>query len=248
MPKTGKESRRRKTNNVPVNYGVLRGKVIDAMPYRHGSDHFQIEIQDNSGVLYRIAVDVYSMIAGSKRHFSPVKSDVLDVAREVMFYMDADFTNAITATISNLQSGITAKDNLDASLQLDFVRAPLFPVEKMKVVPPKNQDGSGPDLNNNIGEWINPAIKNNDIEVFAFGSIWGPEDGKPDQYFGFEPGNGIHDIHMNQGDTGHEAQYNGVGQDGALFVHTISTDKWVAMFLRFQNQSLKTDNDGTPIN
>ena len=35
--------------------------------------------------------------------------------------------------------------------------------------------------------------------MYAFGERWGPESHKADQYFGFVPGNGVHDIHMNQG-------------------------------------------------
>ena len=46
---------------MPVNYGILRGKVINAIPYQHGTDHYQIEI-DANGTLYRIAVDVYSQL------------------------------------------------------------------------------------------------------------------------------------------------------------------------------------------
>jgi len=35
--------------------------------------------------------------------------------------------------------------------------------------------------------------------VYAFGERWGPEADRPDKVFGFSPGNGVHDIHMNQG-------------------------------------------------
>lgn len=34
--------------------------------------------------------------------------------------------------------------------------------------------------------------------VYAWGRHWGPES-TPDEYFGFVPGRGQHDIHMNQG-------------------------------------------------
>ena len=40
-----------------------------------------------------------------------------------------------------------------------------------------------------------------------------------DKYFGFLPGNGIHDIHMNQGNSGRFVQDDGVYQDGGLLVH-----------------------------
>ena len=35
-------------------------------------------------------------------------------------------------------------------------------------------------------------------ELYAFGQRWGPEAGNKDKIFGFLPGNGVHDIHMNQ--------------------------------------------------
>jgi uncharacterized protein YukJ len=61
---------------------------------------------------------------------------------------------------------------------------------------------------------------------------------------------GIHDIHMNQGDSGSEEKNNGPGQDGALFLRFIgvagTADTWVAMFFRFQNQSITTDSNGNP--
>jgi len=51
---------------------------------------------------------------------------------------------------------------------------------------------------------------------------------------------------MNQGDTGTQAKSNGSKQDGALFIYFKSTQKWVAMFFRFQNQSINTDANGNP--
>ena len=53
--------------------------------------------------------------------------------------------------------------------------------------------------------------------VNAFGQRSGPEPGRPDQAFHFQPGNGVHDIHMNQGNDARFAGDNGTYQDGALF-------------------------------
>ena len=36
---------------------------------------------------------------------------------------------------------------------------------------------------------------------YAFGERWGPETPSKDKVFGFKPGNGVHDIHMNQGNS-----------------------------------------------
>jgi uncharacterized protein YukJ len=53
---------------------------------------------------------------------------------------------------------------------------------------------------------------------------------------------------MNQGDAGFESKYNGVGQDGCLFFHFTDTDKWTAMFFRFQVQKTQTDDTtGDPL-
>jgi uncharacterized protein YukJ len=55
--------------------------------------------------------------------------------------------------------------------------------------------------------------------VYAFGERWGPEPDNRDQYFGFKPGNGIHDIHMNQGNSEEFMKNDGVWQDGGMLLH-----------------------------
>jgi uncharacterized protein YukJ len=61
----------------------------------------------------------------------------------------------------------------------------------------------------------------------------------------FTPGNGIHDIHMNQGNSGKWKRDNGVYQDGAIFIE-YPRDKWRAFFFAFQSQTFDTDNNGNP--
>ena len=63
-----------------------------------------------------------------------------------------------------------------------------------------------------------------------------------DKYFGFLPGNGIHDIHMNQGNVGQFMQDDGVYQDGGLLIHFPDQQEWVAAFLKFQSQAWHTDD------
>jgi uncharacterized protein YukJ len=79
--------------------------------------------------------------------------------------------------------------------------------------------------------------------VYAFGEKWGPETNKKDQYFKFKPGNGIHDIHMNQGNTGKWKKDNGVFQDGAIYIE-YPGDKWRAFYFAFQSQTFDTDDQG----
>jgi uncharacterized protein YukJ len=77
--------------------------------------------------------------------------------------------------------------------------------------------------------------------VFAFGEPWGPEK-KKDKYFHFKPGQGIHDIHMNQGNAKKWRNADGTWQDGCLMFHLPAKKQWRAIFLAFQSQSFKTDD------
>jgi hypothetical protein len=78
--------------------------------------------------------------------------------------------------------------------------------------------------------------------IYAFGERWGPERDIKDKIFGFLPGNGIHDIHMNQGNAKKFEQDDGVWQDGALLIHFPSDDRWIGIFLKFQSQCWHTDD------
>ena len=86
------------------------------------------------------------------------------------------------------------------------------------------------------------AIGDQTARVYAFGQRWGPEDGKPDKILGFQPGNGVHDIHMNQGSSGQLGGDNGVWQDGGLILHIAREDRRVGIFLAFQGQAWHTDD------
>lgn len=245
---------------MPVNYGLLRGSVINALPYQKGTDHYQIEVKA-AGTLYRIAVDVYSELQGTTRSFAPDhQNPVLDTDRMVMYYKDENYSHPVLPAMLEAEVGLTPDMDLPEDLLLDYIRyqPALFPLNNMKVVPPKGTNGQENDLDDDIGPWIQKAMNNPQAEVFAFGSSWNDSNGgtpDPHPYFNPDPTKGIHDIHMNQGDTGQEAKYNGIWQDGALFLRFManangaasSADQWVAMFFRFQNQSINTDINGNPV-
>lgn len=247
-----------------LNYGLLTGAVINAIPYKSGGDHYQIELS-GAGSLYRIAVDVYSAKKGSSRHFSPGGATTWDVDREVLYYKDENYSHPVLDTLSAAADGLTAAGELPQPLLLDYLRyqPALFPIDQMKPIPPKSTSGGGGDLNDEIDPWIQKAMNNPAARLFAFGSSWddGTSSSRPDPtvYWTPNPSLGIHDIHMNQGDSGSEAQNNGSWQDGALFLQftgaangdgtdtgngaangdIAATTTWIAMFFRFANQSIK---------
>ena len=62
-------------------------------------------------------------------------------------------------------------------------------------------------------------------------------------------GNGVHDIHMNQGDPPGSQWYpaNGIWQDCCVIADKPGEDKLFGYFGKFVNQSLNTNNNGNPV-
>jgi hypothetical protein len=107
---------------------------------------------------------------------------------------------------------------------------------------PHNLPGPDNDLSDRVEHYVARDRLEHDAEVYVFGERWGPEQDKQDKVFRFVPGNGVHDIHMNQGNDPQFAHDDGVWQDGALVFRFPSTDQWVAVFLAFQSQAWHTDD------
>ncbi len=201
-------------------YGVLKCQPIKAM---HAADtsHFEVHVVDDD-FDYRIAINV-------KSQQSPP---------ELLYYIDEDYKHDILTELQELPGKFTALKSEPDTLSLDYLRGNLFDYHKMK--PAQHTIGSENELAELIEKYIDLAIRTSDSTVYAFGQKWGPEK-RRDQYFGFRPGNGIHDIHMNQGNTGSFAKDNGPYQDGGLFIHFPAENQWIAIFLAFQSQSFNLD-------
>lgn len=211
-------------------YSVLKCKILEGKEGEKQSPHFQIHGMDQSNIHYRIAVNIRSQITPS----------------DLLYYCKENFDHPIIRKISTLADGMTSLAGVNQFPALDFLRGNLFEPDKMQILPAE-VPGPDNDLNEKIAKYVRWAITMNDAELYAFGAAWGPEE-KIDSYFGFEPGRGIHDIHMNQGNSGKWAADNGSWQDGGLFFHFPATQKWVAIFLAFQSQSFITDKvSGEPV-
>ncbi|MGH9280576.1 MAG: DUF2278 family protein [Acidimicrobiales bacterium] len=212
------------------NYGVLKGKALAGKLAGKGGKkpHFQIHIRAVE-VEHRIAVNVVSDQAPS----------------ELLFLLVPDFAHPLLARLPELAEGFTPIPSEPAGLAVDFVRDTLFQPTDMKALP-YNAPGTGDDLGEIFSLYVQRAVERG-ADLYAFGSRWGPEDAKPDEYFGFAPGNGIHDIHFNQGSPPPHEKDNGVWQDGALFVNFPADGSWLGFFLAFQSQFAHTDEHGNPI-
>lgn len=208
---------------MPINgYGVLKGKAIDMKNGQGSSPHFQVKVSDDD--LFRIAVNVKSQEEPST----------------VLYYADEDFNHPILKDLVNLPVGFNKLKSRPGGMALDFIRGNLFDVTEMKLLP-YNIPGPDNDLNEFLQKYVDKAIAMENSEIYAFGQRWGPEN-KRDQYFGFKPGNGIHDIHMNQGNSDKWKNDDGVWQDGGIIFHYPDEDKWTAVFIAFQSQSFHTDD------
>jgi len=172
---------------------------------------------------------------------------------EVEFLLRSRFVHPITAGLSQLDFGLHPISSLPGGLALDYIRGNLMQPQEM-VPLPATAIGPDNDLNEKLDHYVQRALADEDAVVYAFGETWGPEPRKPDNYFGFRPGRGIHDIHMNQGNPPPPAgqrqwfEDNGPWQDGGLMLQFPNQDQWVAIFLKFQSQAWHTDDrTGKPL-
>jgi uncharacterized protein YukJ len=211
-----------------AHYGVLKGRPIRTRLGEGQSPHYQVHIIDET-TDYRIAINVKSKLSPS----------------ELLYLVDESFDHPSLAELRLLPAGFTPLQSQPGSGAIDFIRGNLFDPQDMRPLP-FNVPGPDNDLNERIDAVMSRALADEEALVYAFGQRWGPEANKKDKYFGFLPGNGIHDIHMNQGNSGQFKGDNGVWQDGALLVQFPAADgvpeQWVGVFLAFQSQAWHTDD------
>ena len=207
-------------------YGVLKCRAVDRKidPATDPSPHYQVLVSDGEKK-HRIAINVKSQESPS----------------DLLYLVNDAFDHAILNTLKNMSLGFHTLDHQPGGMALDFIRGNLFDPKAMKPLPP-DMPGPGNDLKELIDLYIQRAMQSEDAVLYAFGASWGPEPAIPDKYFGFRPGSGIHDIHMNQGSVGKFQKDNGVYQDGALLIHFPSRNQWVGIFLAFQSQCFHTDD------
>ncbi len=230
-----------------ANYSVLTGKPTAGKVVTGASRHYQITVASASRAgtpaeTFTVAVNIES-VDGS----------------EVLYAIEQSFTPPDAAGLASLATGVTALQSEPGGLALDYVReevAGKLMITRAAMTPlPKAVSGAvqgaadearevaSRALENAVVALLDAAIAAGDAVVYAFGSAYA-DGGVVD---------GIHDIHMNQGNPvsgggkssggGHGGD-NGVWQDGALFLEM--GGMWTAVFLAFQTESWVTDAAGDP--
>jgi len=221
-----------------ANYSVLAGRPTAGKVVSGASAHYQITMQAPGGP-FTVAVNIQS-VDGS----------------EVLYAIEEGFTPPDLAGLIALPMGMTKLRSAAGGLALDYVRStvggsPMITKAQMTLLPQLNAKAKGGGaeaqmiqrakakaLENAVVTLLNMTVADKDGVIYAFGSAFSDK-GKVD---------GIHDIHMNQGNPkGNHGGDNGVWQDGALFIHLPSKKTWTAVFLAFQTESWMTDSAGNPV-
>jgi uncharacterized protein YukJ len=211
-----------------LNYGLLKGTIAGHLRDAD-DDHYQILVHAGKQV-FRIAVNV--------------KSSAPNAPSTLLFQAKTTLPAELTTQLADVKAGFTKLRSKSGGLAMDYLRGGLVNPKTMKEVP-HDEPGANNDLKDKLEDAVVKAVAQEGSTVYAFGDRWGPEK-KADQYFKFVPGNGIHDIHMNQGNSGKFKRDNGTYQDGCLFFN-YPGGKWLAFFFAFQSQTFETDDKGNPV-
>jgi uncharacterized protein YukJ len=220
------------------NYSVLAGKPMAGKVVSGASAHYQITMQATGGP-FTVAVNIQS-VDGS----------------EVLYAIEEGFAPPDLAGLTGLPMGMTKLQSKPGGLALDYVRSmvggvPMITKAQMTLLPELKAKAKGVSaeaqmiqqarakaLENAVVTLLNMTIADKDGVIYAFGSAYS-DSGKVD---------GIHDIHMNQGNPkNNHGGDNGVWQDGALLINLPSKGTWTAVFIAFQTESWTTDSAGNPV-
>nr|CEG04579.1 unnamed protein product [Fusarium clavum]CEG05787.1 unnamed protein product [Fusarium clavum] len=197
-------------------YGVWRAKPVSyTFEDRHRdpkSPHLSLYFDDGKGKEGKAAINI--------------KSGNRDESR-LAYWAVSDFTHGVTQKLAQLSNGFhlladTSEQSLDG-LALDYIRSNLFNRVNGRIL---QHDIDGPD--NDILDQLKPII-DKAISAKATVYIYGSE---------FSSGKGIHNVHMNQGNSGRWDDDNGVFQDGGLIFEF--EDHWEAVFIGFASQAVHT--------
>jgi uncharacterized protein YukJ len=186
------------------------------------ANHFEIKL-NTQPEFYRIAVNVRSQ-DGSM----------------LMTYVNENFQHEICGrlleafpTNGNFDINDTAKRK---QFGLDLLRRNMIGDFNLMIPLPNNAPGLDNDLEDKLTLALNKSKADPNSRIFAFGVQW-PSTNNNDRYFPEIKDQGLHDIHMNQGNPrGSHEQDNGVYQDGGLLIYYPSLNRWTALLLAFKSQ------------
>ena len=195
------------------NYSVLKGDPVGPGTISGTNPHYRFALQIEDGTSVQVDVNVQST-DGS----------------EIRYLIVEDFAPPDPNGLQSLPVNRTLLAGTHSDLTIDYVRGKnangtaLVDQSKMQLL-----DLEASQLHDAVASLLNQALADPNGLIYAFGSYFDDPDS----------GQGIHDIHMNQGNPpGRFAKDNGSWQDGAIFVELPGGPaRWTALFIAFQTQS-----------
>jgi uncharacterized protein YukJ len=224
---------RARSSGAPRPYGVLTGRVAAGQFNERGaSPHYEILVDSCCGTgsdLYRLVVNVRSMDGSN-----------------VLACFSTDFSARDLSPLALAPFGFTPLTTGPLGTGIDYARDGLFDLAAMDAIPGwAPGSGSSLSLRNLLDAHVLQAAIDPGAVIIAFGQFFAGRGRDP--AFGFAHQQGVHDIHMMQGNHGRFAGDNRTHGDGALFIRS-GTGITKAVFIRFALQTLPTDDaTGDPL-
>lgn len=203
------------------NYHLLVG-TYDRGLMAPDANHYEIKLNVNED-FYRIAVNVRSQ-DGSM----------------LLTRVDEDYQHELCNRLleSFPSNGVYDINSNEKRKQfgLDFLRRNMIEDFNTMILLPNDAPGLDNDLKDKLNLILDKSKADPEARIFVFGEKW-KSTTKKDRYFPEIKDQGIHDIHMNQGNpTGRFDKDNGVYQDGGLLIYFPGLNRWTALLLAFQTQ------------
>ena len=163
-----------------------------------------------------------------------------DAADLLKYKIVRNFQHPIVETLRSAPAGKTTLTGICTLPALDFLRSTILDDTGGWLASDVLDGGPGQEPPTQLNALISKAFDNKN-DVYVFGRF-------------YTDGNGVHDVHMNQGSrkryihrTGDDTNdHNDIWQDGALMLD-FGVAGWVAYFSAFMQQSVPTDELGNPV-
>ncbi len=200
-------------------YGVWTATAVRAIPETAADDphspHIHLFYDDGTGG---------GEYDGARRASINVKSQ--SAISELVVWIDLNFKHPITEKLAELQPGFRKLENKPNGLALDYIRGNLIDLKKGRILP-HDIPGTENDVLDLVMPLLDAAVDRR-ATIHLFGEPYLPSR------------QGIHDVHMNQGSAGRFARFNGVWQDGGMFIQN-NDGTYTAILIAFASQAAHTD-------
>jgi uncharacterized protein YukJ len=201
------------------NYGVLKGEPVEV---RLQGERYHILVKTDEGN-YRVSLNVES---GAP-------------PQELRFFLDLNFSHEIIRRLPDLPSGFTQLASTGGGLALDYLRAGV--ITDVTLLKPTKKDI----IIKALDDHVRSVVCRSDCDIYVYGERFS-EPGRPPNPRPIDRElrtlQGVHNVHMNQGNMPPFTIDNAVWQDGALIIHNKNEGKWIAVFFAHLNQSFETDD------